>query len=197
MLVPLGDTDQQVVADLAATLRDRLRVQVTVTAHHDMPPAAWYAPRQRWRAEKILDWLDVLEVGPAWRVTAFTEQRISTTKGAVYDWGIAGLGSLGGRSSVLSAYYFRRIKQTSRARYRRYLDNLILHEVGHTLGLDHCPLPRCIMADAKGKAIRAAKLSTNEFCPRCHHKLKPHLRAATVRGSWTQQERDIIGTLPW
>ena len=119
-------------------------------------------------------------------VIGLTEQPISTTKGKIYDWGIAGLGQLPGKSCVLTAYLFRGLKKKDRAHYLRYMENLVLHELGHTLGVDHCPLDRCIMADAKGNALRAARASINEYCPRCHNQLRQWLRAKEVRGDWPE-----------
>src|SRR5207249_9902457 len=130
---------------------------------------------KRWRAEKIRRALDAADFGDAWRVAAITEQPISTTKGDVKDWGIAGLGSLDGKSSVFSGYLYRGLKSKGEAKYLHAIENLVLHEVGHTLGLPHCPLDRCIMADAKGNALRSATLSINEFCPRCFEAIRAHL----------------------
>ena len=96
---------------------------------------------------------------------------------------------------MLSAYYFRKFKKKVPKKYRRSMENLVIHEVGHTLGLDHCPLDRCIMADAKGKAITAAKNSINELCPRCSGLSERHLRDPAVKGSWSPAERAILEKL--
>ncbi|MCK6549175.1 archaemetzincin [Myxococcota bacterium] len=197
VVVPLGEPSPELVRLTAERLGAYFALRVEVAPPRPMPEAAWYAPRKRWRAEKILEDLDRADYPGAWRVAAITEAPISTTKGDVHDWGIAGLGSLGGRSSVFSAYYFRPVKE-SPEKYRRYLENLVLHEVGHTLGLPHCPLDRCIMADAKGHALRAARRSINELCPRCWQAARAHVRADAPRGDWTATERarlDALGPL--
>jgi predicted Zn-dependent protease len=75
------------------------------------------------------------------------------------------------------------------------MENLVLHEVGHTLGLDHCPLVRCIMADAKGNALKAARQSINEFCPRCTRLIRRHLRDPEVNGTWSKRELAILKKL--
>jgi archaemetzincin len=186
VVVPIGEPAPALVEHVAESLRERFIFDIRLAPGVAMPREAWYEPRKRWRADELLDFLDELDVGEAWRVTGITEKPISTTKGDIKDWGIAGLGSLGGRSSVYTAYLFRRFKKKRPARYKRYMENLVLHEVGHTLGLRHCPLDRCIMADAKGNAIAAARKSTNEFCPRCHHLIQAYLRATTVQGKWSE-----------
>ena len=186
VVVPIDEVAPDLVEFVAESVRRRYTFEVmTLPA---VPPAAtaWYPPRKRWRAERLLDQLDALEVGDAIRVIGLTEQPISTTKGKIFDWGIAGLGSLPGKSCVLTAYLFRGLKKKDRPHYLRYMENLVLHELGHTLGVPHCPLDRCIMADAKGNALRAARASINEYCPRCHGKLKKWLRAQDVRGDWPE-----------
>lgn len=195
VIVPLGATAPDLVEQVATAVRDRFAFEVGVAAAVPLAPAAWYGPRKRWRAEKLLDQLDALDLGEVEHVIGLTEQPISTTKGARLDWGIAGLGQLPGKSCVLTSYLFRGIKKKDRARYRRYMENLVLHELGHTLNLPHCPLDRCIMADAKGDAFRAARLSSNEYCPRCHRTIQHLLRDPAPRGTWSARERAQVGVL--
>jgi len=190
-VVPLGGPDAAVVQMAAEALRARFRMEVRIAASVPMPASAWYAPRRRWRAEKILRFLDGLDPG-ADLVAGVTEQPISTTKGPYRDWGIAGLGDIGGRSSVSSVFYYRRFKGAQPATHRRFSENIVLHEVGHTLGLEHCPLTRCIMADARGNAVRAATESSGEYCPRCHERVLPLLRDPQRAGLWSEHERALL-----
>jgi archaemetzincin len=194
VVVPLGEPSKDLVEFVAGSLRKRFLLTVRVTDPEPLPESAWYPPRKRWRAEKLLSHLKEMDLGDAWRVCGITEEEISTTKGQRYDYGIAGLADLGGKASVLTSYLFRRVKK-NRKRYLRYMENLVLHEVGHTLGLDHCPLERCIMADAKGNALRAARVSINEFCPRCTRLLRRHLRDPGVKGEWSAKERAVLKKL--
>jgi len=193
VIVPLGRVSPELIDAVAKSTELRFGVSVRIHETQTLPKQAWYPKRKRWRAEKLLDFLDRLDTGDAWRVTGLTEAPISTTKGDVKDWGIAGLGSINGKSSVLTAYLFRKIKSKKPKRYRRFVENLVLHEVGHTFGLEHCPLERCIMADAKGNAIRAATLSINQFCPRCTKWLGERLRDESIVGEWKDEELRMLG----
>lgn len=189
----MGDASADLARFVAGAIERRFDFEVRVAPPIPHPKNAWYPKRKRWRAEKILDHLDQLDFGPdVTRVAAITERPISTTKGDIYDWGVAGLGSLGGKSSVFTSYLFRAYRKRARKKYLRFMENLVLHEVGHTLGLEHCPLERCVMADAQGNAVRAAERSINEYCPRCHRLIRAHLRADEPRGSWSEEERALI-----
>lgn len=190
-VVPLGNPSPDLVATVVRAVSATFRFKVEVAPPMELPAEAYYAPRKRWRAEKLLDALDAVAPERAWRVAAITEQPISTTKDEIYDWGIAGLGSMGGKSSVFSSYIFKRFEKSDRRTYLRFMDNLVLHEVGHTLGLPHCPFERCIMADAKGNAVRAARVSINELCPRCYAQIRQHLRQDGLRGDWSKEQAVI------
>jgi archaemetzincin len=165
-VVPLGPVEQSFLDVVAGALSARLKVELEFQPVLPLPEAAWYPPRKRYRAEKLLDALD--EQGPknAWKILGVTHAEISTTKGQVYDWGIAGLGALAGRACVLSTFLYRKHSKTKAALERRLAD-ITVHEFGHTLGLPHCDVAGCVMSDAKGKAIASADASTGHYCESC------------------------------
>jgi archaemetzincin len=140
-----------------------------VTRHGvlDLPAQAYYRPRRRYRADKLLDTLATIapDAPPTTKVLGLTEVDISTTNEDIRDWGIFGLGSLDGRSAVMSSFRLRR-----RARGPEHLAFRIattaLHEVGHTFGLPHCEEDRCAMLDAEG-GIENTDTSTGHFGPGC------------------------------
>ncbi len=124
---------------VARAVRAFFDVDVVVARPEPLPPSAWYPPRKRHRAEKILE---VLEQRVARdKVIGLTSGDISTTKGNVLDWGILGLGDIGGGACVVSRH---------RARTRVQLGKVAVHELGHVFGSPHCPTPGCLMNDARG-----------------------------------------------
>jgi archaemetzincin len=82
-------------------------------------------------------------------VLGFTAADISTTKGEHVDWGVLGLGTLGGPSCVVSSF---RMRGTTRKNRHARAVKVVNHELGHVLGLDHYvgPDQHCLMEDAKG-----------------------------------------------
>jgi archaemetzincin len=175
-IVPLGKVRQDILDRVAWEIGLRLRVKVRFEPPRELPREAFYTPRRRWRAGKLLAFLDADPPEGAWKVVGVTEAEISTTKGDIQDWGIAGMGSIQGLSCVVSTHIYRKHSKTREVLLRRVGD-LAVHELGHTLGFDHCETEGCVMADAKGKAIKSADKSSGQYCERCLQSLSPEDRA--------------------
>jgi archaemetzincin len=129
-----------------------------------LPAAAYYPPRRRYRAEKLLDFLDTRLPPDGARILGLTGVDISTTKGNAADWGLLGLGRLGGASSVISEFRCR-MRSRGSAHARERLAKVAVHEAGHTLGLEHCPNRGCLMEDAEGHVATCDR--EYDFCTRC------------------------------
>jgi archaemetzincin len=169
-LVPLGDVEPELLEAVSKAVTARVNATVEIAPREDLPAEAFYKPRKRWRAEKLLEFLDTKATG-VWKVIGVTNAEISTTKGDIYDWGIAGLGGLGGPTCVVSAQLYKKHSKTKAVMLHRFSD-VAVHELGHTLGMPHCESKGCVMADAKGNAIKSADHSTGLYCEPCR-KLAP------------------------
>jgi archaemetzincin len=144
-------------------------VQIRVLPRVDLPEQAYYQPRRRYRAEKILPFL--LETLPSDgdRILGLTAVDISTDKGSIKDWGILGLANLGGKECIISAFRcYGPAREAARARI--LLAKVAVHEFGHTLGLDHCTTKGCLMEDAGGLARTCDR--EYDLCPRCQSMLR-------------------------
>lgn len=168
---PLGSFPPELTALVKDELESFYAVAATVHPAQPLPKEAWYAPRSRWRADKLLLWLagahSSMHVG---KVLGLTTQDISVTKREFADWGIFGLAQLGGRSGVVSTYRLRK-GHASETLFRDRLRKIILHETGHLLGLPHCPTPGCLMEDARG-TIAVVDAGSATLCASCDRTLR-------------------------
>jgi archaemetzincin len=174
-VLPLGDVDDEAVATVKKAIEDMYGFEVRVLGRADLPREAWYEPRRRYRAEKLLDWLRPRLPAGADRIVAITASDISTTKDPYPDFGICGLGDLDGPAAVVSSFRVKRKLgalegEARHAAYLRRLGELAEHELGHTLGLPHCPVRGCVMEDANG-TVATFDRSTGDLCPRCRARL--------------------------
>jgi archaemetzincin len=166
-LIVLGEFDATLIDAVEAGLRAELSVDVERIEGLRLPPEAYYPPRRRYRADRLLTHLNAhLDGQPeTTRVLGMTSVDISTTKPPHEDWGVFGLGELGGRSCVISTHRLRRrARDTDHVTFR--VVTTAVHEVGHTLGLEHCDDPGCVMRDAEG-SIATVDTSTGHLGPIC------------------------------
>jgi archaemetzincin len=163
-LQPLGKVSGELLAMTTRALEKRYAVEVEILHAKDLPAVAYFRPRERYRADKLLDWLALQTDAKFVKVIGLTAVDISTTKGEHLDWGIFGLGQLGGRTCVVST--FRLGRKVPAAKLLDRLDKVAGHEIGHTFGLPHCATPHCLMSDAEGK-IATVDAEPGNLCEQC------------------------------
>lgn len=137
---------------------------VMVNKAIQLPKSAFNVNRTRYRADSLINYLS--KIAPKESVIlGLTNKDISTTKGKYPDWGVMGLGFCPGNSCIVSSY---RLKGPTKS---EKLFKVVIHELGHTKGLNHCPDETCIMTDAKGKDRLDHK---TDFCTKCKTVLLKH-----------------------
>ncbi len=172
---PLGkDLADEDVALVATALREFYAIDVKLLARTELPPEAWYPPRKRWRADTLLAVLATRKPADGKQILGLTRADVSTTKGGYEDWGVMGLGDLDGVASVISSYRCR-MKSSGARNTRERLAKVAVHEMGHNVGLDHCPTAGCLMHDGEGQV--ATTDGEYDLCERCRALLRERGRA--------------------
>lgn len=177
LLRPLGDVEAHVVDSVAAALRRVHRVEVRVGEPKELPRSAFTTLRTpRYRADSVIAWLRKERPQNIDFVIGLTREDISITKrdaaGAIKepaskyrDFGIYGLGYIGGPSCVVSTF-----RLGSGPLFHARLAKIATHELGHVRSLQHCADTACVMRDAveRMSTIDAAR---STFCEACARRL--------------------------
>lgn len=134
-----------------------------------LPTFAYFQERNRYKADSLLNYLADVNNSHYRFVAGLTSNDISTTNGSIPDWGIFGLGSLTAKGCITSSFRLKR--NASKSLLTERLQKVILHEIGHNYGLEHCTSPYpCFMKAANGK-ISEVDSEPMDICKVCHQKI--------------------------
>jgi len=170
LIQPLGkELPDEDMASVKQALVEFYDVQIRVLPRVNLPEQAYYQPRRRYRAEKILPFLLDRLPSDGDRILGLTGVDISTGKGSIKDWGIVGLANLGGKGCIISTFRCQK-RSLGRVPAPSLLAKVAVHEVGHTLGLRHCTTMGCLMEDADG--LISTRDREFDICGLCRGKLR-------------------------
>lgn len=162
----LNQNQQYLIDEINASIKEKREFKVVILDYSDLPQSAWYEPRKRYHANKILQHLKKIKPDSVDYILALTSKDISITKGGK-DWGIFGLGYEPGVASVISTF---RLGNNKKLLTKRVL-KITKHELGHNFGLPHCKCSKtCMMHSAEG-SIKTIDRVHNVFCKKCQNKL--------------------------
>ena len=175
---PFGNISDKEVDSVKAAVEKMYDFEVIVYEVVDIPPNAYTEIRYpRYRADTLVEWLSNEVPDSIDMLLGLTNEDISITKykdakrkaikhpeWQYRDFGIFGLGRLGGNACVVSSN--RLHKDVGDKLFYKRLTRISCHEVGHVLGLSHCPEPKCLMNDAN-ESIKTIDKSTGELCESC------------------------------
>lgn len=130
---------------------------VVLRPNISFPENSFYKPRNRYRADSIIKSLKD-KIGKDSVIVGLSNHDISTTYKGIKDWGVMGLGYRPGNACVVSDFRLS-VKTKNKQFYK-----LVLHELGHTEGLQHCPVKTCLMRDAEGRNHLDEE---RDFCQNC------------------------------
>jgi len=174
-LISLGPVPTRDMTEARQAIEDQFDAHVYVVSKPvTLPDSAYYAPRKRYKAEKLISFLDDGLSIHSDRIIGITTSDISTAYRGRSDWGV--IGSSEGRAAVVSTYRLGGKDVPQNLKDSRLRKN-VLHELGHTFGLDHCPNTKCLMQDGQG-GILTTDRADEAFCVECAKKLGHVLKVA-------------------
>jgi len=181
-VVPLGAVAQDLVDEAAAALAQETTLTVVIGAPRALPAEAFRVADERYAADEVLALLEPHASGHAWKTVYITSAPLEVGE-QPWDSPLSGLGTVRGRSCILSTATFE-VRSGTRASLLRRVGTLVLHETGHAMGLHHCGVGGCVMRESNGDTVAWADLSHRTYCVLCRLKLPAGLlRTAPVTAS--------------
>ena len=180
VIQPIGHYDLQEILFIQKQVHAFFKLPVIVRGQTPMPLSFLNTTKgERYSADSIIKWLSSSTADSVMSVVGLTHQDIFTTitdstghiKKPTYKyavWGIFGLGYRPGKSSVVSDY---RLKTNDIKTFQHRLRTVVIHEIGHNLGLSHCKEKNCIMNDANER-IQTVDNSSDDYCNQCKKRIK-------------------------
>lgn len=179
---PFGNIPDREVDSVKAAVERMYEFKVVVLDKVPLPKEAYTEIRYpRYRADTLVKWLSEHVPDSVTMLLGLTNKDISITKykdanqkvikepsWQYRDFGIFGLGRVGGKACVVSSN--RLHSGASTELFYKRLTRISCHEVGHVLGLHHCPETECLMNDAN-ETIKTVDKSTGNLCEKCWKKI--------------------------
>jgi archaemetzincin len=177
-LQPLGQYDREQLQYIRKEVQHFFNTPVVILAERTIPAAFINTSKgERYSADSVIKWLAHTAPDSITKVVGLTHNDIFTTikenghvKEPAYKyavWGIFGLGYMPGRSCIISDH---RIQTNDTLRFHHRLRTVVIHELGHNMGLPHCPTKNCIMNDANER-IETVDKSADDYCATCKDRL--------------------------
>ncbi|MES3516283.1 MAG: archaemetzincin family Zn-dependent metalloprotease [Natronomonas sp.] len=168
-IVPVGDVSAVVKREASSGLRSVYDCEVTIHDGQSLPDGAYDSSRDQYRAEEFIELAS--RVGSGDKNIAITPHDLYYRRRNY----VFGLAYLSGKGSVVSTHRLQTSSDggiTSKPTSEVFSDRIrkeVVHEIGHTLGLEHCDNKRCVMNFSP--TVREVDVKEENFCGTCQRQI--------------------------
>jgi archaemetzincin len=168
-IVPVGAVTAGVKREASAGLRAVYGCDVTVQNQQSVPSGSFDEGRNQHRAEEFIEMAS--RVGAGEKNIALTEHDLYYRRRNY----VFGLAYLSGNGSVISTHRLQTAsdggasRSSSREVFSDRIRKEVIHEIGHTLGLEHCDNNRCVMSFSP--TVREVDVKEETLCGSCNRQV--------------------------
>ena len=181
LLQPIDYDSGQNLLPLSKELKDFFHANVSIAKPITIPNNYRYQIDlydETYSADSLIQLLSKLINGSVVEVIGITQKNIYVPKDYEfhnnnkerkfsYANNIFGLGFISGNACIISD---ARLVSSDTALYLNRMRKVILHEVGHNLGLPHCSNDSCIMSESNGNIV-SLNQTGGDYCENCKRRL--------------------------